>query len=219
MLLNQEKKTFKDRKDAGNQLAKVLDQYKNKGCLILGVPRGGIEVGYQVAKNLNAELSTIITKKLPYPGEEELSFGSLAEDGSVYISERIRNEMTKQQFERIVDRQMQEIERRARLYRKGKAVPDMNNRIVIMVDDGIAAGTALVPAIDMCRKRGAAKIIVATPVSATDRPEELKKIDDFVVIERPEFFYSIGQVYEEFESLEDKEVLEILKRSEELKLR
>lgn len=217
MLLFSDNKNFKDRKDAGNQLGKALEEYKNKNALILGVPRGGVEVGYYVAKHLNAELSTVVTKKLPYPGQEELGFGSMAEDGSVFISERIRSEMTKDQLEKIIDRQMQEIERRVKLYRKGKPAPDMKDRVVILVDDGIAAGTSLVPAVDMCKKRGACKVIVAAPVAGTDKPKELKRIDDYVILERPEFFYSIGQVYDDFGSLEDKEVIEILKKADELK--
>lgn len=217
MLLFSDKKKFKDRKDAGMQLGKVLEEFKGKDALVLGIPRGGVEVGYYVAKHINAELSTVVTKKLPYPGQDELGFGSMAEDGSIFISERIRSEISKDQFEKIVERQKVEIDRRVKLYRKGRPAPDMKGRVVILVDDGISTATSLVPAVDMCKKKGASKVIVAAPVSAIDRPKELNKIDDYIILERPDFFYAIGQVYDEFGNLEDKEVAEILKKSDELK--
>lgn len=217
MFLFEEKKSFQDRRDAGIKLAEALKEYKDQNALIIGIPRGGVEVGYHVAKFLNAELSVIVTKKLPYPGQEELTFGSMAEDGSVYISERIRSDITREQLEKIIEKQKQEIDRRIKLYRRGNPPAEMNGRVVIIVDDGIATGAGLVPAVDMCKKRGAAKVIVAAPVSGIDRPKELKRADDFVILERPDFFYAIGQVYDEFANLEDKEVIEILRKSEDLK--
>ncbi|MBX9853151.1 MAG: phosphoribosyltransferase [Cytophagaceae bacterium] len=216
-LYSEEQRTFKDRKDAGVQLGQALEKYKDQNVLVIGIPNGGVEVGYFVAKHLNAELSTIVTKKLPYPGQEEITFGVMAEDGSVFISERIKHSISRVEFEKLLNRQKQELERRVKFYRRGKELPDMKGRTIIIVDDGIATGASLVPAMDMCKKRGAAKVIIASPVAAKERPAILQRADDYVILEKLEFFYAVGQVYEEFGNLSDKAVAEILKKAADWK--
>jgi predicted phosphoribosyltransferase len=217
MELFSERKSFKDRKDAALKLAKALEQFKDKNALVLGIPKGGVEVAFHVAKHLNAELSVAITKKLPYPNQEELSFGALGEDGSIYVAERIGNEVGRLQLEKIIEKQRIEIEKKVKMYRRGNPIPEMRERIVILIDDGMATAPSFVPAIEMCRRRGASKVVVAAPVGEQTRPAVLKKADEFVVLENPDIFYSVGQVYEEFPTLDDKAVGDFLRKAEEWK--
>lgn len=217
MDLFSEKRSFKDRKDAALKLAHALEQFKDMNALVLGIPKGGVEVGFYVAKQLNAELSVAITKKLPFPDQEELTFGALGEDGSIYVAERIGNEIGRSQVEKIIEKQRLEIEKKVKMYRRGNPIPDMKDRIVIIVDDGMATAPSFVPAIEMCKRRGASKVVVAAPVGAETRPPVLKKADAFVVLENPDIFYSVGQVYEEFATLDDKTVTEYLRKAEEWK--
>ena len=217
MDLFSEKRSFKDRKDAAQRLAKALEQFKDTNALVLGIPKGGVEVGFYVAKYLNAELSVAITKKLPYPNQEELTFGAMAEDGSIYVAERIGNDVGRSQIEKIIEKQMLEIEKKVKMYRRGNPLPEMKDRIVIIVDDGMATASSFVPAIEMCKRKGASKVIVAAPVGEETKPAVLRKADGFVVLENPDIFYSVGQVYDEFATLDDKTVMEYLRKSEEWK--
>jgi putative phosphoribosyl transferase len=211
MFLHIENKIFRDRKDAGEQLGTFLKkEYKDKNVLVLGIPRGGLQVAYYVAKELNSDLSVIISKKLPYPGQEELAVGAVAEDGSVFISE-IGSRLDSKTISVIISIQLDEIKRRIEQYRNNSPLPDMANRIVIIVDDGIATGATIVPAIKLCKERKAKKIVVAVPVSGLKPVPQLQELaDEVIILERPEFFYAVGQVYEEFDQLKDKEVTRLL---------
>jgi predicted phosphoribosyltransferase len=213
MFLHIENKIFRDRKDAGEQLGKVLkEEYFGKDVLVLGIPRGGLQVAYYVAKELNCELSVLISKKLPYPGQEELAVGAVAEDGSNFVS-RLASRLDSKTISAIITTQMSEIKRRVKQYRNNRPLPEMLNRIVIIVDDGIATGSTIVPALKLCKERKAKSVVVAVPVSGLQPVPELQKLaDKIVVLERPEFFYAVGQVYEEFNQLTDKEVTTILEK-------
>jgi putative phosphoribosyl transferase len=208
-----EGRIFLDRTDAGFELGKLLEpKYKDQNALVLGIPRGGVIVASEVAQILNAELSVIITKKLPHPEQEELAIGAVAEDGSLYLS-YIANDIEPKAIQQIHKKQLEEIESRIRRFRKGHELPDMDGRIVIITDDGIATGSTIVPAIKLCKNRKAAKVIVAAPVSGKGYVSEINKLADEVVIaEQPEMFYAVGQVYEDFHHLSDIEVLEQLER-------
>lgn len=202
---------FLNRKDAGIQLGRKLEkEYKDRNVLVLGIPRGGVEIGYYVAKALNGELSVLVAKKLPFPGQEELAFGAITEDGSVYLSP-LGQRIDPGTADRIAEKQLEEIHRRIEKYRDGHDLPDMTNRIVLIVDDGIATGSTIVPALKLCRKRKAAKIVVASPVSGKNFVKEIYDLaDEIVILEKPEDFYAVGQVYEDFHGMEDEEVMELL---------
>jgi predicted phosphoribosyltransferase len=129
---------FKDRRDAGQELARELQHYKSEDVLVLAIPRGGVEVGYQVAKHLDADFSLLIARKLPYPDQPEAGFGALAEDGSSVVLERATRWVSDATVERVIDEQRQEIERRVAVLRKGEPLPELRGRTVILVDDGIA---------------------------------------------------------------------------------
>jgi putative phosphoribosyl transferase len=202
---------FVDRRDAGFELAKLLEpDYKDCNPLVLGIPRGGVEVAYEVAKVLKGELSVIITKKLPHPFQEELAVGAIAEDGSIYLTMHGKN-LSEQTINNIIRNQSIEIKRRIQLFRKSEPLPEMKDRIVIIVDDGIATGSTIIPAIKLCKHKGAAKVIVASPVSGRNYVSEINTMaDDVVIVEQPEYFYAVGQVYEDFHHLSNEEVISLL---------
>ncbi|MCK4278302.1 MAG: phosphoribosyltransferase [Desulfurellaceae bacterium] len=204
---------FEDRKDAGKKLAEALEKYKNKGVLVLAIPRGGVEVGYQIAKYLNADFSILISRKLPFPYNPESGFGAIAEDGSTFIFEDAERWLSKQTIAEVVKEQKQEIIRRIAVLRKNKPLPEITDRIVILVDDGIAMGSTMRASIMLCKNKGAGKIIVAVPVSGEDMAKEIEKIvDEIVVLEKPQFFQAVAQVYRNWHDVSDKEVLEIMER-------
>lgn len=202
---------FYDRKDAALHLAKALVDYKDKGAVVLGIPRGGVVTAYYVAKYLNAELSLIISRKLGHPGNPEYAMGALAEDGSVHMNEQAIWQVNQEDIDEAISKQKIEIERRIRMLRKGEPLPDMKNKIVLIVDDGIATGSTIMAAIEMCRKKGAAKIVIAAPVCGTEVKSELEKIaDDVVILETPEYYHAVSQVYASFEQVSDEEAMELM---------
>lgn len=202
---------FENRKDAGQKLGKVLKKEDlGNDPLILGVPRGGVEVAYYVAKELDCDFSLAISKKLGYPDNEELAFGAITEDGSVYISEKVGLHLSQEIIDREKESGLLEIERRVRVYRNGKPLPTMKNRVVVIVDDGIATGSTLLPVIEMCKKNGADKVLVAAPVAPETTVKLFGHIDQLVVLARPEPFYAVGQFYDDFHNLDDDEMMQFL---------
>lgn len=149
---------FKDRADAGKKLAKFLQpEYQKTHPLVIGIPRGGVEVAYYVAEVLKTDLEVLISKKLPYPGNKEYGFGAIAENGTVYIDEERSKGLSTETVQTIIDKQLREIQLRIQKYRKGRIVSNMQERVVILVDDGIATGVTLVPLLQLCREKGAAR--------------------------------------------------------------
>ncbi len=202
---------FYDRKDAASHLAEALVDYKDKDAVVLGIPRGGAVTAYYVAKYLNAELSLIISRKLGHPGNPEYAMGALAEDGSVHMNRQALWDVTREDIDEVISRQQIEIERRINLLRKGEPLPDMKNKMVLIVDDGIATGSTIMAAIEMCRKKGAAKIVIAAPVCGTEVKSELEKIaDDVVILATPEYYHAVSQVYASFDQVSDEEALGLL---------
>jgi putative phosphoribosyl transferase len=202
---------FSDRSQAGYELGRMLEPfYRNKKVLVLGIPRGGVVVAYEVARILEGELSVVITKKLPHPLQVELAIGACAEDGSVFLTSLARN-LDPETVQNIVEAQTKEIESRIDRFRDGKPLPEMKNRIVIIVDDGIATGSTIVPAIKLCKSRKAAKVVVAAPVSGEGYVSEINSLaDEVVIVEQPTDFYAVGQVYQDFHHLSDREVTDLL---------
>lgn len=204
---------FIDRKDAALQLAMALEKYKDKGALVLGIPRGGAVTGYYVAFHLNAEFSLLISRKLGHPFNPEYAIGAIAEDGTTYLNKYAMQEVSREDIDAAVAVQKKEIERRIKLLRKGEPLPAMKNRIILIVDDGIATGATLFAAIKMCKKFGAAKIIVAAPVSGEEMIKELsKETDEVVILETPVYYQAVSQAYESFQTVTDSEAVELLER-------
>jgi putative phosphoribosyl transferase len=204
---------FKNRKDAGEKLAHALEKYKNQNIIVLAIPKGGVEVGYEVATYLNAEFSILIARKLPFPHEPEAGFGAIAENGSTFIFDDATKWVSEEKIDKILKTQKQEIERRIAVLRKNRPLPNIKNRTVILIDDGIAAGSTMRASIKFCKNKNAKQIVVAVPVTGKRTAEEIGKIvDNIIVLETPHFFRAVAQVYENWYDVSDKEVIEILKK-------
>jgi len=200
-----------NRQHAGIELAKLLKaKYANTNALVLGIPRGGVPVAYEIARLLNGDLSVVITKKLPHPRQSELAIGAAAEDGSTYLS-NLAQDIDRDRLRTIIQSQLQEIRSRTERFRNGKPLPEMFNRIVILADDGIATGSTLVPAIKLCKSRKAARVVVASPVSGRQYVSDINELaDEVVIVERPVLLEAVGQVYSDFHHLTDEEVVTLL---------
>jgi predicted phosphoribosyltransferase len=205
---------FENRKQAGMLLGKYLSQkYHWPHCMVIGIPRGGVETAFYVSQSLHAELSVIVSKKLPFPGHPEYGFGAISEEDIVYLNDTSSKLLSQHAIENIVAEQRVEIKRRVKLYRNTEPLPDMQGKPVILVDDGIATGVTLVPVVRLCRKKQAAQIIVAAPVSGNSYDPHLDEADAVEVLIRPEGFHAVGQVYLDFSEFDDSQLLEILKKA------
>jgi len=202
---------FQDRAEAGRQLAQALDHYRDRDALVLAIPRGGVEVGAQVAQGLNADLSIIITRKLPFPDNPEAGFGAVAEDGSLYLDREAAGWLPKSTVRKIIRGQEAEIRRRISVLRGGRPLPLIAGRTVILADDGIAMGSTMRASISLCRHRKAGRIVVAAPVSGAPTAEEFEGLaDEVVILTTPHFFRAVAQVYEQWYDVSDEEVIAIL---------
>jgi predicted phosphoribosyltransferase len=198
---------FLNRKDAGKKLAKALSSYKIKNPIVLAIPRGGVIVGYEVANALDCEFSVIIARKLGYLRNPEAAFGALAEDGSLVLQPLSTKRLNKMEIETVLKIEKEEIKRRKKAYRKNKELPNLANRVVILVDDGVATGSTLFAAIEMCQKQNPKKLVVAAPVSSDGMKGKLaQKVDDVIILETPYDFRAVSQVYESFDQVSDNEV-------------
>lgn len=209
---------FKNRQQAGELLGAFLEpKYSGLNPLIIGIPRGGVEVAFYVAKLLKSELSLIISKKLPFPGHGELGFGAVAEEHSIYISPMGMERLNPKLISQSIEEQEREIKRRVETYRHGKPIPDLSDRTVILVDDGIATGVTLVPVLNLCRRKKAFRVIIAAPVSGMYYDKNLQEADAVEILTQPESFHAVGQVYEKFGDFTDDELLKLLSQSEQSK--
>lgn len=204
---------FEDRSEAGKKLGRALSEYKDEGVLVLAIPRGGVEIGYEVAKYLNAELSLIITRKLPQPNNPEAGFGAMAEDGSKFIYENATRWLSEETINRIVEEQKGEIERRIEVLRDGRPLPEIEDRTVVLVDDGIAMGSTMIVSIKCCEKKGAGKIVVGSPVSGGETAGRIERlVDEAIILEMPRFYRAVAQVYHNWYDVPDSEVIEIMNK-------
>jgi putative phosphoribosyl transferase len=203
---------FKNRKDAGEKLAQALESYREENPLILAIPRGGVEVGLQVSKSLGADFSLVIARKLPFPDNPEAGFGAIAENGSTVLLENAGYWLAGETIDRIKKDQIAEIERRINALRGGNPLPDIAGRTVILIDDGIAMGSTMRVAIELCRNRKAGKVVVAVPVAGKEVADAIaKEADELVVLRIPEHFRAVAQAYENWYDVSDEEVLDLLR--------
>lgn len=204
---------FRDRKDASIQLAEALEKYKNKNPLVLGIPRGGAETAYYVAKYLEAEMALVVSRKLGHPQNPEYAIGALAEDGSLYLSPEGKEFISQEVIENLKKEQEKEIKRRIREYRQDNPLPELEGRTVIIVDDGIATGATLFATIMLCKNRKAKKIVVAAPVSGENMSRTLiDMVDDVVILETPIQYRAVSQAYQNFFNLTDEEAISFMER-------
>lgn len=204
---------FRDRRDAGRKLTSVLVKYKNKNVLVLAIPRGGVEVGLEVARYLRADFDILVSRKLPIPYNPEAGFGAVAEDGSVYINKDSSLWISEDEMEIIKKEQIEEIKRRISILRRGRPLKSIQGREVILIDDGLAMGSTMRVSIKLCRNQNAKKIIVVAPVSGIDTFNEMKKIaDEIYVLEIPYNFMAVAQVYLNWHDATDEEVIELMEK-------
>jgi putative phosphoribosyl transferase len=207
---------FRDRSDAGRVLAQKLKHYKNRSdVLILGLPRGGVPVAYEVAKELNAPLDLFLVRKLGVPGHEELAMGAIATGAVRVLHEGIIRELgiSQQMVDKITADEQRELERRDRLYRGDKPSPSVQDRVVIIIDDGLATGSTMKAAVAALRQQRPARLIVAVPTAPAETCNELKEMaDEVICIEMPEPFYAVGGSYIDFRQTTDEEVHDLLRR-------
>jgi predicted phosphoribosyltransferase len=202
---------FRDRVDAGKKLAEALDKYRDRGALVLAIPKGGIEIGSHIAQRLNAQLSIVVSRKLPYPEMPEAGFGAVAEDGSIYIMQDAALWISNGVIERIVQEQREEIERRIKMLRMDEPLPNIESKTVILVDDGIAMGSTMRVTIMLCKKRNAKKIVIAVPVAGESVARVIEAmVDEAIVLEKPWNFRAVAQVYQNWYDVSDEEAIKIL---------
>ena len=208
---------FENRSEAGRKLASALKDI-SRNSVVLAIPRGGVVVGYEVAKALQIPLDIIITRKIGAPGNPELAIGAVAEDGT-YVLDNSLVEMlgvAQDYIETEAQNQKNEIKRRLQKYRGDTAGPVLIGKEVVVVDDGVATGSTLKAALLSLTKVGAKSIIVAVPVGPADTVKALKRHADRVVcLNMPEPFYAIGEFYEDFSQTTDEEVIDLLRRVRE----
>jgi predicted phosphoribosyltransferase len=210
---------FYDRTDAGRRLAKLLKRRIQGPCIVLAIPRGGVVVGYEVAKELGCPLDVVISRKVGAPAQPELAVGAVAEDGAVFVDEEIAGlvDVSRDYVERRAREELREVRRRAEEYRGGREMPDLSGKTVILVDDGLATGLTMMAAVHMARNKGAEKVVVAVPVSPPETVAKLRRhADEVICLETPTNFYAIGQFYERFDQLTDEETNSILRKSREV---
>jgi predicted phosphoribosyltransferase len=212
-------RAFSNRAEAGRFLAEKLENYADRDdIIVLGLPRGGVPVAYEVAQRLRAPLDVFIVRKLGVPGFEELAAGAIASGGVRVLNEDVVRALphADEIIESVTARETAELERREQSYRNGRPPPELRDRIVILVDDGLATGATMRAAVAALRRRRAAKIIVAVPVGAPETCRELEElVDEIVCAIAPEFFQAVGQYYEDFSQTSDEEVRDLLKRAAE----
>jgi putative phosphoribosyl transferase len=207
-------RAFPNRAEAGRLLAEKLEKYAGRDdVIVLGLPRGGVPVAYEVARALGVPLDVFIVRKLGLPGFEELAVGAIASGGVRVLNEDVMRALPNadQLIESVTAKETIELERREQTYREGRPAPDLRDCIVILVDDGLATGATMRAAVAALRQRGVAKIVVAAPVGAPDTCREFEhEVDEIVCAIAPEFFQAVGQYYEDFSQTSDEEVRELL---------
>jgi len=208
---------FRDRTEAGRVLADRLAAYANyPDAMVLALPRGGVPVAFEIAEALNLPLDIVVVRKLGLPGHEEFAMGAIASGGAHVLNQDLIRQLSLSDeiIEHIVAREQRELERRERTYRGQRPVLDVRDRIIIIVDDGLATGSSMRAAIAALRQKRPAKLIVAVPVGARITCSELEALaDEVICLETPENFSAVGLWYRDFSQITDEEVIDLLERN------
>lgn len=205
---------FKNREHAGELLAKQLTHYKqDKNTILLALPRGGVPVAHVVAKQLDLPLDVMLVRKLGMPGQEELAIGAIAWGDIKVFNESLLRQIAidPETLEQIIQREQYELERRNTLYRKGKPAPDLNNKTVIIIDDGLATGATMRAAVAAVKALNPARTVVAVPVAPPETIAELEQdVDEVICLHMPDNLMGVGAWYDDFRQTSDEEVCELL---------
>lgn len=209
---------YRDRSHAGQVLAGKLSRFEGeRNLIVLGLPRGGVPVAFEVARALHAPLDVMVVRKLGFPGNEELAMGAVGSGGVRVLNEDVLGlyPVSDDMIQEAVERESKQLAARERRYRGDRAYPDFAGRSVILVDDGLATGSTMRAAVVAVRRRHPERLIVAVPVGAGSTCEELgKHVDEIVCATTPEPFFAVGAWYEDFAQTTDDEVSSLLKRAQ-----
>jgi predicted phosphoribosyltransferase len=205
---------FRDRREAGQRLAAHLTRYAGQpDVLVLGLPRGGVPVAFEVARSLHAPLDVFVVRKLGVPGNPELAMGAIATGGVRVVNQSVVDMLglSAADINAVAEREEQELKRREQAYRNGRPVPEIAGRTIILVDDGIATGSTIRAAIKALRQLQAGRIVVATPTAALESAENLRPLaDNLIAVITPVDFFAVGQWYADFAQTTDDEVRTLL---------
>ncbi|MCL4398088.1 phosphoribosyltransferase [Patescibacteria group bacterium] len=207
---------FEDRQDAGQKLAKKLAELDLKDPLIIALPRGGVPVGFEVAKQMRAPLEVLIVRKLGVPGNPEFGFGALASDGTLIVDQNIIDQLdlTGEEIKFVLSREMAELARRQKLYQLPDHSPAVAGREVVLVDDGLATGVSMRAAVQAVLKQNPQKLVVAIPVCSLDATtgirSQLRPQDEIICLATPLDFSAVGMWYQHFPQTTDEEVINLL---------
>jgi putative phosphoribosyl transferase len=213
---------FKDRKDAGRILADKLSKYTNHpNAVVLALPRGGVPVAYEVAQELGLPLDVLIVRKLGVPNHEELAMGAIASGGIRFLNRSVIESLRilPETLEAVERREALELMRREAIYRGNRSPIQVEGRIVILIDDGIATGSTMRVAIQLLRAQHVQKIIVATPAAPPSAKWEIEPlVDEFIAVVLPPDFYGVGQFYEDFAQMDDDTIYELVQMGAKIEL-
>jgi putative phosphoribosyl transferase len=210
---------FQNRSQAGKKLAKKLKSHlaiepSSHQIIVLGIPRGGVVVGRELANALGCSLDVIVTKKIGAPGNPELAIGAVGAMGEPVIDEELARRVgaSEEYLKHQASSIKQEVVKREKLFRKNKSLLNLKEKIVIITDDGVATGATMKAAVEIVRQHDPKKIIVAVPVIAKDSLKKIEELaDEVIYLDAPEMFFAVGQFYKEFEQVSDEEVIKILR--------
>jgi putative phosphoribosyl transferase len=205
---------FRDRAEAGQALARALSHYARRDdVIVLALPRGGVPVAAEVAKELGAPLDVFLVRKLGVPGHEELAMGAIASGGVLVLDEGVLRWLgiSEEQIQRALARELDELRRREAAYRDGRPPPDLKGKTVILVDDGLATGATMQAAARAVRRHEPARIVIAVPVASRATCDEFRgEVDEVVCAVTPAPFHAVGNWYEDFSQTSDEQVRELL---------
>ncbi len=210
---------FENRKEAGILLSahlNFLSKKDLKNAIILALPRGGVPVAYEISQKTGIPFDVLIVRKIGHPLQPEYGIGAITEDGFYWMDPEAvgLSEITKNQIDQVIKNETKEIKRRVATYRSGRALPALNGRTVILVDDGLATGVTARVGAHFAKANGAAKVILAIPVCSERTAERLRDhVDQVICLSEPNLFLGVGQFYRDFTQLSDEDVLKLLKRS------
>ncbi|HEB78000.1 MAG TPA: phosphoribosyltransferase [Methylothermaceae bacterium] len=206
---------FANRHEAAQQLAEALSQYRGKNPLILAIPRGAVPMGKVVAEALDGELDVVLVRKLGAPGNPEFAIGAVDETGWVYLAPWAKSMGIDDDYvERLKEQELATIQARRARYTPSRPPRDPKDRIVIVIDDGLATGSTMIAALHAIRAKDPQKLVCAVPVAPPDTLEKIRPLcDELVCLHTPESFYAVGQFYVDFGEVTDEEVMELLRES------